>query len=1069
MNKKLLISSLSMFTLLGAGLMFYPDFFVSQDEVTAKYEERTTSSMNPYTGATEMQKLLFDLRKNVVTGELTQEDYLNALSQIKQMSSTRNSLLQWEELGPDNIGGRTRAIVVDNSDESIIWAGSVSGGLWKSENYANNWSQVTSFDENLGISHMAQSNDGTLYVGTGHFQEGTNGYEGSGYRGNGLYYSTDNGETFEQVDGTENYGINKLACDTINNVVWMATEDGVKKYTAGGVVETVNIESFTGSSRAIEISKDGNLIVTNYNSRTYVSTDGGNSFDDVTSNALSNPIPFTQIGRIEYAVTDYPVNGDYKIYASMAFSSSAGSELRARVRGVWLSENSGQDWYEIAPGYDVQTQGGLTAVFAPFGNSLQGQGLYNNIIEVDPNNSDRVILGGIDLYGWEKAVNNPPYGSWNQKSFWFSPPTNPQYVHADNHELVWTPGGRLYVGNDGGIGISDDGGDNFYPANRGYNVTQFYDVSFSADGDVMGGTQDNGTLLNDFTMNTWQEFREVRGGDGFQSAFGFRNKDILFSSVYYGLIQRSDDRGQTWSGVLSEKITSKDGYGVGGQGSEFSFATNLELHENPFDVNSTDTVKFVPARPYSAGEEVVVNSFSTGDSLVTTLTQNIRFDDTAYYDQSLTEEDTILGYQDTLFVDLGTVNYSFIFGNHPIDLGDSLLVNSNDTVVVDSIRTYNHFYIENNGDIIDLGQDTVAYDVAWDTIRVQDIRQSWLATGLRNGSGGLWITREGLRFQAQPEWYLVANQYNGRVITIDFSKDDEHLYFGTTSGELWRISGFNDVYASTPRDSINKWIDLSENDVYSTKSKLTQTRIMNVGGPVTGISVDPQDPEHVMVSVGGFGGSGKVRVSNTAASASSTSSQGTFQSKDGNLPTLPAYSCIIDRDDSDFGIVGTEFGVWATENLSSPNPTWVECNDIMGRVPVFDMGQAWRTFSEGAKRPGEIYIATHGRGIFKSATLLNTPDLIEEDEDEVVKENLKVFPNPLKNMATVEFGLQSNSDVTLKVYNLAGRVVKQINKDNMLAGNNQIRFNASDLPNGTYIVQVQAGVTTKTAKFIKTR
>jgi hypothetical protein len=1058
MKKKLLVSSLSVFTLFGAGMLFTTDLFESQEEVTPKYQERTTRFVNQNTGATDMQELLFELRKNVVTGQLSREDYQLVLNQLQQMSSPRNAILQWEELGPDNIGGRTRAIVVDNTDQSIIYAGAVSGGLWKSENNGNNWSQVLAFSENLGVSHMAQTPDGTLYIGTGHFQEGSFGSEGSGYNGNGLYYTTDGGATIVQVAGTENYGIHKLAADTINNRIFMATDQGLKSYTAGGTVDNVNVSGSNSFTSAVEITKDGTVIVTVQNSRVYVSKDGGNTFSNRADAGLANPITSADVGRVEFAISDgLNDNGQYSIYASMCNSSG-------RIRGVWISENSGDDWYEIAPSYQQQTQGGLQPVFAPFSTSLSSQGFYNNIITVNPNNPDRVYLGGIDVYDWVKAVGNPPFGSWEQSSFWFLSPTSPQYVHADVHEFTWAPNGRLYIGSDGGIGVSDDFGESFFPANRGYNVTQFYSLAFSADGDVMGGTQDNGTLLNDFTMQSWQEFRQVRGGDGFQCEIGFRNKDILFATIYYGGVTRSDDRGETWSNFFNADILA-----LGDPGQTLgSFFTAIEKHENPFDLNSTDTVKFVPARPYSSGEEVVVSSFSTGDTLVTTLTQDIRYDDTAYYDPALTETDTIVQYNDSLFINLDANTYSFIFGSHPITAGDSILVNGTDTVVVDSYNTFNHYFISNNGDIIDIGNDTVLFNVAWDTIKVQDIRQSWFAFGL-SGSNGVWITREALRFQSAPDWYKVADQYSGRVITMEFSKDDEHLYIGTSGGELWRVSGFNDVYASTPRDSISKWIDLSENVAYPTKSKLTQTRIMTASGPITGIYTDPQDAERVMVTIGGFGGSGKVRLSTTAASATTTSGFGSFQDRQGNIPSMPMYSCIIDRDNPDFGVVGTEFGVWATENLSSPNPTWIECNDLMGRVPVFEMGQAWRPFSEGAKRPGEIYIATHGRGMFKSATLLNVPDFDEEEEDLTIKDQLKVFPNPLRSNATIEFDLKTSSDVMIKVYNLSGRVVKQINKDDLNAGNHQISFNASDLPNGTYIIQMQAGVSSKTAKFIKTR
>src|SRR5690554_8041116 len=87
------------------------------------------------------------------------------------MNQTKAITVEWSEHGPDNIGGRTRAIHVDHTDENIIWAGAVSGGLYKSTNKANNWSRVESFPGGQFISSIAQDAGGNIYVATGSVDE----------------------------------------------------------------------------------------------------------------------------------------------------------------------------------------------------------------------------------------------------------------------------------------------------------------------------------------------------------------------------------------------------------------------------------------------------------------------------------------------------------------------------------------------------------------------------------------------------------------------------------------------------------------------------------------------------------------------------------------------------------------------------------------------------------------------------------------------------------------------------------------------------------------------------------
>jgi len=95
-------------------------------------------------GAAEITRMLL---ADVETGEINakgltdlRKDVLKYAS-VQSRVNSKNTDLTWSEMGPDNVGGRTRAIVAVNED--LIYAGSVSGGLWRSNDGANTWNQVT--------------------------------------------------------------------------------------------------------------------------------------------------------------------------------------------------------------------------------------------------------------------------------------------------------------------------------------------------------------------------------------------------------------------------------------------------------------------------------------------------------------------------------------------------------------------------------------------------------------------------------------------------------------------------------------------------------------------------------------------------------------------------------------------------------------------------------------------------------------------------------------------------------------------------------------------------------------
>ncbi|MEN8956850.1 MAG: T9SS type A sorting domain-containing protein, partial [Flavobacteriales bacterium] len=534
----------------------------------------------------------------------------------------------------------------------------------------------------------------------------------------------------------------------------------------------------------------------------------------------------------------------------------------------------------------------------------------------------------------------------------------------------------------------------FYPANRGYNVTQFYGISYSHLGDLLGGAQDNGTQYKDVNNpgTSAMEYKETGGGDGFDCALSNLNSNVQFSTVYTGATFRSSDKGASRGAFTSQEINDlPDGVKP--------FNNVIGLFETDNDLNSTDSVEYYATGNQAAGEVVMVNSKNLGVSFPHTLTAPL----TAVID-------------DTLFVPLP------------------------------------------NG-----GFDTSYTYISRDTIKIQDKSQTLFAQGLR-GTGGVWVTRGALRFGTTPIWWKVLNSVGGDVTELEFSKDGNILYVGTSGGQVIRVKGFNNVYYdNTKNDLINGIADHDREayeyaDIRSGVSQLEITTIYS-GTYVTGMGVDPNNPEHLVVTLAGYNAPTNILRSTTAASTTGTSS---FTSIKGNMPTMPVYDAVIDMSDPTRMYAGTEFGAMVTLNSGA---TWSAQNDEMGVVPVYDVQQQYRDYSKSLNS-GVVYFGTHGRGIWSSSDFMGIEEVLNSTEIPVTAINL--YPNPVVNQTNINFELSKAADVTISVFSMNGQMISTQQLSNRQPGEIRHRINASDLPKGIYFVNVQAeGMKFKAAKFIK--
>ena len=132
---------------------------------------------------------------------------------------------------------------------------------------------------------------------------------------------------------------------------------------------------------------------------------------------------------------------------------------------------------------------------------------------------------------------------------------------------------------------------------------------------------------------------------------------------------------------------------------------------------------------------------------------------------------------------------------------------------------------------------------------------------------------------------------------------------------------------------------------------------------------------------------------------------------------------------------------------------------------MYEVRQSWRSFDEGNGRPGEIYIATFGRGIWASDNYLGIQESSINEESKF--DDMVVYPNPTSSECNVMFDLSKNGNVNIGIYNLSGRLMLNKKFENKVSGGQNIELNVESLPRGTYIIQMTSGNQKLTKKLLK--
>ncbi|MGB0850294.1 MAG: GEVED domain-containing protein, partial [Bacteroidia bacterium] len=447
---------------------------------------------------------------------------------------TAISGIDWEERGPDNFGGRTRALMYDPTDSANgykkVWAGGVAGGLWYNSDITSastSWVNVNDFWDNMAVTCIAfdPTDDSTFYVGTG---EGW--YNADAVRGKGIWKSTDAGQTWSQLSSTDNstyYYVQKIAVTNTGRVL-AATRNGLRYSDNGGSSWS---SASSGVFADIEIAENGDIYAAkgNYFSSGDIlkSTNNGTSWSSVLPSGAGT------IRRVEIACAP----SDSNIVYAVAQNSSA------NVAWIKKTINGGSTWSNLTvPTYQNDASKDFT----------RGQAWYDLTVGVHPTNSAIVLVGGIDLH---KSTDSG--STWSPISHWYGGFSKP-YVHADQHAIIFSPASNnsAIFGNDGGVSYSSNVGATgttlFAERVKGYNVTQFYSVALkdsSGSGYMLAGAQDNGS--HKFMTSGINSTVEVTGGDGGFCFIDQDNPTYQVTSYVRNNFRRSINGGVSFSNITS--------------------------------------------------------------------------------------------------------------------------------------------------------------------------------------------------------------------------------------------------------------------------------------------------------------------------------------------------------------------------------------------------------------------------------------------------------------------------------------------------------------------------------------
>ncbi len=999
-----------------------------------KYLEREWElTMDPSLGYPTPEKLA------LIQKQLDEEALLSQTS--RSVPGDANNF--WVERGPNNIGGRTKAILFDPNDATneTVFAGGVSGGLWKNTNISNPSSQWQLIDvtENLGVSSIvADPNDSnTFYLGTG--ESYTN---GDSY-GNGVWKSTDAGASWSQIFG----GI-----------------DGEAQYQSNALLTVNSPASIAGDYPAIQAAFG--LELTSFTGNLVLAEDDTTPFDDIcteitNASEINGNIAVIKRGecnftdKVEFAVaagaTAVVVINNVPGTPIIMGTADGYDDSGVTISSVMISDIDGATLLTAMASETVNITVNAQEALAAGIYLIPGKTHINDLLIKDNAGSTELYVALADTY-YASASASTVIGSDNiglykslDNGASFSQVTLPTTTDGDPYtpmdlELgadgtIWlSTTSSLLTGTGGGCILSSPDGSTFtlkHEETNGRRVeiavsktdqTKIYAVVIVRN--VLGEN-----LVAPFIkiLKTSDSFSNVSylglpndsyGGipaDDFTNGQGWYNLGLEVNptddeTVYIGGINwfKSSNGGNAWSQFSHS-------YGGG----------SPSLHPDQHNI------VFANSNTFLIGNDGGLAYSSNGGATI--VHQNNNFNVTQFYHMAVAPTTSFTG---DYFLAGAQDNGSLKFEDAPAGISSAVLAQGGDGaycffdqdgsdryyisnyVYNDNIKLYNYatgiqFTINSEsgskGDFINIETLDSNNNVLFSNYSSGD-ENKIRAYKILSLTGSGFITSS----------YLVDDMMNSSPTALrvsPFNAANSTLYAGLENGKILKISNAN----NSPT-----WELLTDEII----------------GSISDIEFG-QTENDIFVTVHNYG------VTNVWFSDNGGVS---WQEKEGDLPDLPVKCILQNPLNLEQVLIGTELGTWWTQNFSNASPTWYRGTNGMNSVKVTDLE---------LRDDNMVFASTYGRGVFSGQFTVDDGTVGFDDLDQTT--SIALYPNPSEG--NVSFKLPNNlTNPKVSIYDITGRLV--FDKEIDSPSNDTYSINLDKLESGNYIVHVKTQNVSYSSKLI---
>lgn len=510
----------------------------------------------------------FERLKDPATGKIPanirEKELAYAATLPNDLMTSGKSSAVWNPRGPWNVGGRTRALAIDVTNENILLAGSCSGGMWRSTDGGQSWTPSTDVPHQ-SVSCIVQDkragHEQTWYIGTGEGYGASASATGAYYLGTGMYKSTDGGLTWNVLSSTTsgtvvfdnvweviwNTGID--VSDTTQDEVYACTYGAIWRSTNGGTSWSVVKGTTSGAASYftdVAVSPTGVVYAT-------LSSDGPQKgiWRSTDGTTYTNITPANFPATYDRLVIGISPSDENQVWFLGTTPGSGTPDTNfvgdVEWNSIWkyryLSGNgsgTGGEWEDRSA--NLPTTGG------PF-DKFYGQGGYNLMVKVHPADTDLVFIGGTNLYrstnGFTSPAQTTIIGGYEEGT---TLPVVNGYLnhHPDQHDLLFLPSNSnvMISANDGGIFKTLDKTATpvvWTSLNNGYLTTMFYTVALDhatpGNNIIIAGAQDNGSWYTN-SPNLTDPWVTPRGGDGSYCAIA-DNQAAYYFSIQNGKMMKA--------------------------------------------------------------------------------------------------------------------------------------------------------------------------------------------------------------------------------------------------------------------------------------------------------------------------------------------------------------------------------------------------------------------------------------------------------------------------------------------------------------------------------------------------